>query len=68
MGVSFIRPFVRFATNQRGDNRPNLVRAIGTCPAPRLRSSRVMISKETVRRAIRRPLGFGGSDLAPAPA
>ena len=36
--------------NQRGDIRPNLREGDWTCPAPRLRSGRVMFSKEMVRR------------------
>src|SRR5271163_1873416 len=36
--------------NQRGDIRPNLREGDWTCPAPRLRSGRVMFSKKTVRR------------------
>ncbi len=41
---------LRVAMNLRGDIRPNLREGDRTCPAPRLRSGRVMFSKETVRR------------------
>jgi len=38
------------AMNLRGDFRPNLGEGDWTCPAPQLRSGRVMVTNETVRR------------------